>query len=126
MGKPSPSPSNSRRDDRRRLFRRLLTVGLLLIAVALGDNFVRRATAVNPVTDPEPGGTSGAGGGAGSWREAKQDWSAGPGSHDSRDAHESTGERRRDDERGGGDGAPDGHHGAGRIARGTFQDGGAV
>ena len=97
MGKPSPSPSNSRRDHRRRLFRRLLTVGLLLIAVALGDNFVRRATAVNPVTDPEPGGTSGAGGGAGSWRSAKQDWSAGPGSHDSRDAHESTGERRRDD-----------------------------
>src|SRR5262245_66510245 len=76
-GNPTPSgndaPVDPRRKRRLRNFRRVLTAALLLLAVALGDTFVRPAKARNP-KPPAPSasnaqsdgsGSSGVAGGAG-------------------------------------------------------------
>jgi hypothetical protein len=72
------TPSHSRREQRRRRFRRVLTIALILLASLLGENLVRRATAVNVVPDPaqasKPGTGAGSDGGAGSPWTGMLDW----------------------------------------------------
>ena len=75
-GNPTPSgndaPVDPRRKRRLRNFRRILTAALVLLAVALGDQFVRPAKARNPKPPAPPAsnaqggsGTAGVAGGTG-------------------------------------------------------------